>query len=106
MLKNGAKNKAYLTLLIAENQRIITNFATQAKKNIEISGCAKREHRDFQRAKLLIIITYTQVSQRPGGSLKIKQLDKSLTAFFFVKYRGFTLRNGEHPLMGSAAKAC
>lgn len=63
------KNKAYLTLLIAENQRIITNFAVQAKKNIELSGCAKREHRDFQRAKLLIIITYTQVSQRPGGSL-------------------------------------
>lgn len=61
------KNKAYLTLLIAENQRIITNFAAQAKKNIEISGCAKREHRDFQRAKLLIIITYTQVSQRPRG---------------------------------------
>ena len=68
LVKNRAKNKAYLTLLIAENQRIITNFAAQAKKNIEISGCAKREHRDFQRAKLLIIITYTQVSQRPGGS--------------------------------------
>lgn len=39
--KWGKKNKAYLTLLIAENQRIITNFAVQAKKNIEISGCAK-----------------------------------------------------------------
>ena len=28
----------------------------------------------------------------PGGSQKIKQLGKSLTAFFFVKYRGFTLK--------------
>jgi len=37
-------------------------------KNIEISGCARREHRDFQRAKILIITPHTQVSQRPGGS--------------------------------------
>ena len=27
LVKNGAINKAYLTLLIAENQRIITIFA-------------------------------------------------------------------------------
>lgn len=87
ILKNGAKNKAYLTLLIAENQRIITNFAAQAKKNIEISGCAKREHRDFQRAKLLIIITYTQVSQRPGGSQnKSARCRKSLKLRLFQRF--------------------
>ena len=77
-----------------------THDETERKKREELQAeieDGKKKIRQLENREKVLRQKLSQEERRtrshrltPGGSQKIKQLGKRLTAFFFVKYCGFT----------------